>query len=442
VLALMMSWGSNFSSFNFFIFDFLPGYSKFRSVTFTVILIVLAMPLLGFMAVEKLVSEGFTKDTKKKILIAFGVVGGICLCISVFAGILSFVKDGEEQMPPWFLSALADDRKSLLRSDAFRSLIFITLAFAALYFEVWKRFAPIAFYSFLIAIVLIDIAAVDSRYLTKDDYRRKRENTFFAATEADGEILKDKSYFRVYNLQNAWVEARTSYYHNSVGGYHGVKLRRYQDLYDSCLFKETNEFIQDASAGQLNFEKYGIINMLNTKYLVYGGARDNIIPNTAALGHGWFVSEAVTVSSPTEELKTVCDIDTRTTAVIDGSKFKVSDFKFDSSSSVKLVQHTPNFLKYETQSRENGLAVFSEIYYPKGWIATIDGKETEIVRANYVLRALSIPPGTHTVEFKFQPQPYVVGNKITMASSWLMLLVTVGCIGWTFRKAQSGEQKA
>src|SRR5688572_5340600 len=221
------------------------------------------MPLLGFMAVEKIINEGLTKDTKKKLLIAFGIVGGVCVCILLFAGILSFVKDGEEQMPPWFLNALVDDRKSLLRSDAFRSLIFITLAFVALYFEVWKRFAPIAFYTYLIAIVLVDIAAVDSRYLTKDDYRRKRENTFFTATEADTEILKDKSYYRVYTLQNAWVEARTSYYHNSVGGYHGVKLRRYQDLYDSCLFKETNEFIQDASAGQLDFRKYGIINMLN-----------------------------------------------------------------------------------------------------------------------------------------------------------------------------------
>ena len=283
---------------------------------------------------------------------------------------------------------------------------------------------------------MLDSAIVDARYLSKDDYRRKRENTFFASTEADQEILKDKSYYRVFNLdpQSIFVEARTSYFHNSVGGYHAVKLRRYQDLYDSCVYKETNELIQDASAGKLDFSKYGVINMLNAKYLVYGPGRDNIIPNEGALGNAWFVSNVVTANSPTEELKKVCEIDTRNTAVIDGSTFKVPDFSFDSAANIKLVEHNPNYLKYESQSGKNGLAVFSEIYYPKGWIGLVDGKETEIIRANYILRALPIPAGKHTVELKFQPDAYVVGNKITTASSWLMLMIVVGCIGWTLKK--------
>ncbi|WP_276369258.1 YfhO family protein [Chryseolinea sp. H1M3-3] len=434
ILATMMSWGSNFSTFNYFIFDYLPGYNKFRSFTFAVVMILIAMPLLGFIAVEKVLTEGLVKPTKKKLLVAFGIVGGICLLLLLFAGMFSFIKDGEEAMPPWFISALADDRKSLLRSDAFRSFVFITLAFVVLYFEIWNKLAPVAFYSFLIAIVLLDVAVVDARFLTKDDYKRKRENTFFTLTEADQEILKDKSYYRVYNLQDAFAEARTSYFHNSIGGYHGVKLRRYQDLYDTCLARETNELIQDASSGNIDFRKYGVINMLNAKYLVYGGGRDNIIPNASALGNAWFVSKVETVNSPTEELTKVCDIDTRTTAVVDGSKFKVADINFDSSSSIKLIEHTPNYLKYESQSAQNGLAVFSEIYYPKGWIASIDGKESEIIRANYILRALVIPSGKHTVEFKFKPAPYVVGNKITMVSSWLMLLVVLGCIGWSMKK--------
>ena len=436
ILATMMTWGSNFSSFNYFIFDYLPGYNKFRSVTFTVIIVLFAMPLLGFMGVEKIVAEGLTKPAKKKLLIAFGIVGGICLLLLVFAGMFSFTNDAEAQLqlPPWFLNALADDRKSLLRSDAFRSLVFITLAFIILYFEIWNKLAPIAFYSFLIAITLLDIAVVDARYLTKEHYKRRRENTFFAPTQADQAILADKSYYRVYNLQDAFREARTSFFHNSIGGYHGVKLRRYQDLYDSCLFKETNELIQDASAGRLDLTKYGIINMLNAKYLVYGGGRDNIIPNDGALGNAWFVSNAITVNSPNEELKNVCDIDTRTTVVVDGSKFKVPDFAHDSASTIKLLEHTPNTLTYESESQQNGLAVFSEIYYPKGWVAQIDGKETEIIRANYVLRALPIPAGKHTVKFNFQPDAYTIGNKITMIASWLMLLVLVGCIGWTLKK--------
>jgi hypothetical protein len=436
VLAMMMSWGSNFASFNYFIFDYLPAYNKFRSVTFTVIMILFSMPLLGFMGAEKIVAEGLTKETKKKLLVAFGITGGICLALIVFAGAFSFVREGEQQLPPWFVSALADDREGLMRSDAFRSLIFIALAFLALYFEVWKKLAPIAFYSFLIVIVLLDSAIVDSRYLSKDDYRRKRENTFFVPTEADQEILKDKSYYRVFNLdpQGIFLEARTSYFHNSVGGYHAVKLRRYQDLYDSCVYKETNELIQDASAGKLDFAKYGVINMLNAKYLVYGPGRDNVIPNEGALGNAWFVSNVVTANSPTEELQKVCEVDTHNTTVIDGSMFEVPDFDYDSTANIKLVEHNPNFLKYESQSGKNGLAVFSEIYYPKGWIALVDGKESEILRANYVLRALSVPAGKHIVEFKFQPDAYVVGNKITSVSSWLMLIIVVGCIGWNLKK--------
>jgi len=433
-VGMIMSMGSNFSSFNYFIFDYLPGYNKFRSVTFAVILALFSMPLLGFLGVEKIFTEGLTKTTKKKLLIAFGTVGGICLLLLLFAGVFSFVKDGEGQSPPWFINALADDRKSLLRSDAFRSLVFITLAFGVLYFEAWKTISLWVFYLFFGAIILIDIAVVDVRYFTKDDYKRKRENTFFVATEADQEILKDKSNYRVYNLQSAFLEARTSYFHNSIGGYHAVKLRRYQDLYDSCLFKETNELMQDVSTGKADFTKYGIINMLNAKYLVYGPARNNVIPNAGALGNAWFVSKVIKVDSPTEELKSICEIDTRNTTVVDNSKFQVPDFAFDSAATIKMVASTPNYQKYESQSHENGLAVFSEIYYPKGWKASIDGKEAEIIRSNYVLRALPIPAGKHIVEFKFQPPAYITGNKITTVSSWLMLLVLLGSIGWTLKK--------
>lgn len=442
ILATMMSWGSNFSSFNYFIFDYLPGYNKFRSVTFTVIMIIFSMPLLGFIGVEKIMREGLTKATKKRILTAFGIVGGICIFLALFAGILGFVRDGEEILPPWFLNALADDRKGLLRSDAFRSLVFIGLTFVALYFELWNRVSPVIFYTLFIALILIDIAAVDVRYFTKDDYKRKRESVPFVATEADQEILKDNSYYRVMNLdpQSILLEARTSYFHNSIGGYHAVKLRRYQDLFDSCLFNEINEFRRDASGGSVNFPGYGIMNMLNAKYLVYGGGADNVIRNPSALGNAWFVADVTTVKSPTEELQSVCSIDTRQTAVVDGSKFTVPDFSFDSAATIALLEQTPNYLKYESQSLENGFAVFSEIYYPKGWVAHIDGKETEIIRANYVLRALSIPAGKHTVEFAFKPDAYVIGNKVTMFSSWLMLLLVVGCVVWEMRKREEGKQ--
>lgn len=436
ILAIFMCWGSNFSSFNYFIFDYLPGYNKFRSVTFAIVMVLFSMPLLGLLGLEKIMTEGLTKATKKKLFIVFSIVGGICLFLLLFAGAFSFIKDGDEQiMPPWFIDALADDRKSLMRSDAFRSLAFITLVFGMLYFEIWKKIPSIVFYGSFIALMLLDIAVVDTRYFTKEAYKRKQTNTAFTLDEVDREILKDKNYYRVYNIREApFLEARTSYFHNSIGGYHAVKLRRYQDLYDSCLFKETNELIQDASSGKLDVTKYGVINMLNAKYLVYGPGKDNVIPNAGALGNTWFVSRVVSVNSPTEELKNVCEIDTRSTAVVDASKFTVPAFKFDSTSSIKIIENKPNYLKYESQSQENGLAVFSEIYYPKGWKAFIDAQETEIIRVNYVLRALSIPKGKHTIEFKFQPPAYTVGNKITMASSWLMLVVFLGSVSWAMKE--------
>ncbi len=434
ILTLLMSFGSSLPSFNYFLFDHLPGYNKFRSVTFTLTIILFAMPLLGMMGLEKIMENGLTKETKKKLLIAVASTGGLCLLLLLFAGVFSFLKDEEGQLPPWFINALADDRKSLLRGDAFRSLGFIVAAFIVIYFEAWKKISPVAFYAFLILLITIDFAVIDKRFLTKENYQRKRENVAFVATEADQEILKDKMYYRVYNLQGTMAEAKTSYSHNSIGGYHGAKLRRYMDLYDSCIVRETNKFIQDAQAGRPDFEKYGVINMLNVKYFVYGDQRNTIMQNPYANGAAWFVARVDNVNSPTEELKKVGELNTREAAVVDASKFKVQSFEFDSASTIKIIEHNPNYLKYESESATNGFVVFSEIYYPKGWKATIDGKETEILRADYVLRALNIPAGKHTIEFTFKPDAYVIGNKITQASSWLMVLVLLGSLGWSLKK--------
>jgi hypothetical protein len=433
-LSLMLSWGDSFSTFNYFMFDYFPGYNKFRSVSFALIIILFSMPLLGMMGVEKLLAVGMNKETKKKLWIALAATGGVCLALILFAGFGSFVKEGESELPVWFSKALSADRRSLLRDDAIRSLAFIGSIFILLYFEVAKKISPIGFYAFLIFMVTLDVAIVDRRYFSKDNFQRKRDGAHHINTAADDVILKDKSYYRVYNLQGPMAEAETSFNHHSLGGYHGAKLRRYQDFYDSCLLKETQQLYQDAQAGNLDFRKYGGLNMLNAKYVVYGAEAENVIPNPVANGPAWFVKEVVEVNSPTEELKKTGEVNTRTAAVVDHSKFKVSDFQFDSLSTVNLIDFKPAYLKYESESGVNGLAVFSEIYYPKGWHAFIDGKETTILRANYVLRALEIPQGKHVIEFKFEPKPYIIGNKVTFASSWVVLLVMLGCVGWTIRK--------
>jgi len=436
ILSLMLSWGDAFSTFNYLMFDYFPGYNKFRSFSFGLIMILFSMPLLGMLGLEKFLTLELTKQVKTKLIIAAGATGGLCAFIFLFSWIVTAVNAGESQLPGWFLHALKSDRQGLIRDDALRSAAFILSIFIMLFFSVPKK-APIIFYAFLALMITFDISIVDKRYFTKDNYQRKRSDGGFVATAADEALLKDKSYYRVYNIspEEPWSQsARSSYYHNSLNGYHGAKMRRYQDLYDSCISRETQELVADAQAGKLDFKKYGVLDMLNTKYIVYGSGADNIIPNDAANGPAWFVNEVATVNSPTEELKKVAEVNTRQIAVFDVSKFKVAAFNPDSGASIKLIAQNPYRMKYESQSSSNGLALFSEIYYPKGWHATIDGSEVQILRADYVLRALEVPAGKHVIEFTFEPKPYTIGNKITIASSWILLLVVLGCIGWDFKK--------
>lgn len=431
-LAIVMSWGKNFESFNYFLFDHLPGYNKFRSVTFALMMAFFAMPLLGLLGLEKLFEKDFTPVAKKKLLIAFGLTGGVCLILILFGGLFSYMNDREASLPDWFLSALRDDRKSLLRSDAIRSFFFIVPVFAVLYFNLIKKISPWIICFLIAFLVMIDVAVVDNRYFAKDNYKRKRE-AVFAVRPSEQQILQDKSYYRVYSTDG---DARASYFFHSVTGYNGAVLRRYQDLMDSCLNSHDMALLSaDAQGGSFNFSNYSTLNMLNCKYIIYGEQANQFIVNQAAAGPAWFIQNLESVDSPTEELAKINEIDTRKTAVIDITKFKAPAFQYDSAATIVNLEHNkPNYLKYESQSQASGLGVFSEIYYPEGWTATIDGKEVPILRVNYVLRALEIPAGKHTIEFTFAPDSYVVGNKIIAASSWILLLVLLGSIGWSLRK--------
>jgi hypothetical protein len=430
VLGVVLSWGSSFPAFNYFMFDYFPAYSKFRSVTFTLFMPLFAMPLLGLMGVERMWNNTFDKKAKRKLVIAFAATGGLCLLLVLFAGLFSFLREGEEQLPAWFVDALSADRKSLFRSDAFRSFAFITGVFILLFFDVHKRVSTVGFYAFLILMVTIDLSVVSSRYFSSDLYKRKREKSFLAQTEADAEILQDKSYYRVYNPD--FQEARTSYYHMSVGGYHGAKLKRYQDFYDSCLLKQTQTFFTEANQGKFDLGNYNAINMLNIKYIVVGPARNNVLSNPSAYGPAWFAPKVVKVNSATEELESTCEVSPRT-AVVDASNFPDAPSSSDSAGTVTLTSNELKTLKYESNSSSEGLVVFSEIYYP-GWIATIDGQEVPVMRANYLLRALKVPAGKHTIEFTFSPKAYAVGNKVTTASSWLVLIILAGSLGYAYRR--------
>jgi hypothetical protein len=251
-------------------------------------------------------------------------------------------------------------------------------------------------------------------------YKKPEDKSFLSETPADTEILKDKDpNFRVLNLQDPFNEARTSYFHKSIGGYHGAKMRRYQDVISAHLIPEMQQIIKDQG---LNASNSAVISMLNTKYLMAGYQANAVIPNPTAHGPAWIVDEIKMVNNPDEEIKAIGEVDLESTAVIDGSKFSVSNVSMDPTASIHLTNYQPNKLVYEAKASREALAVFSEIYYPKGWKAFIDDDEVEILRANYLLRALKIPQGNHKIEFRFEPKAYFVGNIIMWISSIILIL--------------------
>ncbi len=432
-LGIILSWGANWEAFNYAMFDYFPGYNKFRSVTFAIVLSLFAMPLLGFVGLESYLGAKKDKVSTRKFLYTLSVTAGICLLIALFAGTADFMREGEEQLPDWFLNALTSDREALLRGDAFRSLVFILLAAAAVYFHAKEKLSILVMSGILTVLVAGDLWAVNKRYFNEENYRRSTDRGFFVATPADQKILRDPAEgFRVYELRNPFNEARTSYFHSSLGGYHGAKLRRYQDLIEYCISPETQELITSFQSGTPDMGQFGVLNMLNTKYFVFGADTSNIIRNPAANGNAWFVNNVIAVSSPDEAISRTCEINTRREAVVNTGEFELPGTTFSNAGSIEATEYSPDNITYRTQNSGEGLAVFSEIYYPEGWEATIDGEPAQIIRANYVLRAMVIPAGEHTVAFTFRPDSYYIGDTIMFWSSIILILAVAGCfiLGW------------
>ncbi len=433
VLGIVLSWGSSWEAFNYAMFDYFPGYNKFRSVTFALVLTLFAMPLMGFVGLENFMQTTKDKAAIKKLLISLGLTGGLCLIIFLLAGMGDYLREGEEQLPGWFLNALTADRESLLRGDAFRSFLFIALSGAVIYFFAKEKINSVLAASVLGLLLLADMWAVDARYFTEDNYRRNSDRGFFVATPADQEILKDtEEGYRVYELRNPFAEARTSYYHASLGGYHGAKIRRYQDLVEYCISPETQELINAFQSGTPDLSQFGVLNMLNTRYLVYGSEAANIIRNPAANGNAWLVASLETVNGPDEEISRTCELDTRNTAVADQTRFEVAAKSFENSGSITVQEYSPDEITYSYENPGEGLAVFSEIYYPEGWEVYIDGEPADLIRVNYVLRALQVPAGSHTIHMEFRPAAYYVGDTIILVSSIVMLVIFAGGLymGW------------
>lgn len=475
LLTIALSWGSNFMGLTNFFMDYIPGYNKFRAVSMILIVAELTLPLLAVLCVAELIRIGNWEQTvrlrlikkdvtlKKLVFISLAFVGGFCLLgylapdlINHFSGnneeeqlIERAVQAGnpEEQVRPYvaeLMPQLATARKAIFRSDALRSLIFILLTFGTLFLYFTKRIKTELLMAALGLFILVDLWTVDQRYLDTKSFVTKEQNQQFVATKssADEEILADPSPdYRVLNLNaNTFNDASTSYFHKSVGGYHGAKLKKYAELIDFHIDKEISAFYRGAnkafsndSARKALLASLNVLNMLNTKYIILPGGEGNEeiqVKNDAANGNAWLVRSVKTVANADSEIVGLYRIDTKTTAIAQEKFRKEAPYKdsYDGQGNIVLKSYQPNHLVYESDTKSEEFAVFSEIYYPLGWNAYVDGALTPHIGVNYVLRGMPLPAGKHQIEFKFEPQTYKTGNNIALAGSVLLVLAVIGGI--------------
>ena len=409
IIGILLSWGRNLPSLNNWLFDHLPLYNKFRTPSMSLVMTTTAMAMLGMLALRALLKK---EVELKHIYIATGITGGLCLLIALFPGLAGgFTSKMDAQLPEWLSECLIEDRRAMLTSDAWRSLCFILLAavgaFAYLKIEKMRSGILIALMGVLI---LADLWAVDKRFLNDDHFVPKKRN-LVTMTEADKQILADKDpNYRVLNLTTStFNDAQTSYFHKSVGGYSPAKLRRYQDIIDYYF------------AGNINMN---VLNMLNTRYVI---TQQGVQYNLEAFGNAWFVQNIEWVNNPNEEIAAIGNIDLLQKAVIDTCwRTKVSEgLAMTQPASIRLTNYAnPGNLFYESESTEDGLAVFSEVYY-KTWKAFIDGKEVPVLRANYILRAIEVPAGKHIIEFRCEDDLLLDTQIVSTIASCLVVLVII-----------------
>lgn len=454
IIAFLLSLGKNIPGLAHFMIDHFPGYNKFRDVKNIISIQQFAMALLGALAIKEVYMRSITdKVFLNRLKWAFGITGGLALLFAVIPGLAGdFVGNTDAQLgqsgwPQNLIDALRADRKAVLRADAFRALIFVSLAAAVLWGYWTKKLKAQYAIALWVILVLADMWPVNKRYFNNEDFISKRKaESPFTPSAADQAILKDKGLnYRVLNMAvNPFADASTSYFHKSVGGYHGAKMQRYQELIDNRISTEMQTIgirmrnIKSQADIEILFRGMNTINMLNTKYLIYN---PDAVPlqNPDALGNAWFVQNYEWVETPDEEIEKINFVNIAKTAVID-QRYKAEVpvvVDPDTTATIILTAYAPNRLVYKTSSETTQLAVFSEIYYPKGWIAKVDGVETPHFSSNYVLRTLVVPAGNHEVVFEFKPKSYEVGNKIAFASSLLLLIAVAGVVFFEIKKYKS-----
>jgi hypothetical protein len=450
IFFVFLSWGRNFMVFNEFLFHYLPMYNKFRTVSMALVIPGMIFPIIGIWGLKTVLSQ---KVEKKKLLKAFywsfGLTGGLCLVFWLIPGVfLNFqsANDAQFQFPDWYYNALLADRESLLKADVFRSLAFIVLG-ATLIFWFIKAKNPTNVAKYVVigiaVLILVDLWTVGKRFINHESFVSKKEVVSARKPSvADNFILQDTDpSFRVLNLNNPFNESYTSYFHKSIGGYHAAKMGRYQELIDHWLVREINSITQALQQAKTYedlenmtvFQHTPTLNMLNTRYVIFSPEQPPII-NPNAFGNAWFVNNHEIVENADAEMTALHRINPLETAVIDKRFAQFLDgfsFQKDENATIEMISYEPVRVRYKSSVATDQLVVFSEIYYPHGWEATIDGKPVEHFRVNWTLRAMIIPAGEHIIQFEFVPRNYTVTTKIASISSLFILLLLITAIGWS-----------
>ncbi|SEL51462.1 YfhO family protein [Parapedobacter koreensis] len=438
-LVLLLSFGRHFPLVSDLFFNYFPMYNKFRAVESILIIATLLIPILAILTVNEITVQGDKiKKLDKKLLYVLYGVGGIVLLIALLPDVfLSFKSSNHQALIQQYaqqlrdntfanelMAALVKDRAALARADAFRSLLFIIITFGLIWLLVKNKLKAQPVIVLLGLVTLIDLWSVDKRYLNADRFVDKLQlnRQFIQEREVDRLILMDKDpNYRVFDLTtNPFADSRTSYFHKSIGGYHAAKLMRYQEV------------IERQFSGAINED---VLDMLNTRYII---TRDNnqnserIQRRNSAAGNAWFVEKVTLVKDNEEEMQAINGFDPHSEAFVHEEFKPLLDEKRlgrPVNATIELTAYRPDRLVYEYSTPNDALAVFSEIWYDKGWKAFVDGKELPILRANYLLRALQLPGGNHKVEFKFEPQSYHLGETISLVGS-IILVLGIGLAVW------------
>ena len=439
LLMLLLSWGHNLMWFTRAAFEWLPFYDKFRTVSMTLVVVQWAVPLLGTLGLMRLWrGEVSRSEVLRALAWCAGLAGGVCLLFAVAGGSLfdfgrersgemmtaeflrmlqasgasDYIAQGVHEELGWAAAdAMAAERASVMQADAWRSLLFVALAAGAVLLFVMKRLPRWGLVAVLTLVVLLDMVPVDMRYLSHDRFVAARRQSV-TPTPADLKIMEDgEPGYRVLNLTvSPFNDATTSYFHRSVGGYHGAKLARYQDLIDRYLSRGDE----------------AVLDMLNTRYLIV--SRDSVVRRPTALGAAWTVRDVVRVDGAADEIEMLDVVDLSRAVVVD-DRFELHGADYGEAG-IRLAEYRPNYLRYEYSADAPLLAVFSEIYYDKGWTAYVDGEPAPYVRADYVLRAMELPAGEHTVEWRFRAPGWRAVEGVTLASSIAVLAAAVAALAW------------